>query len=63
MQTFIKLNERDNVAIVVKAMEKGTELMPGVVTRSEKGCVVASSDGVVAVPASLAIIARRRQIV
>ena len=35
MQTFIKLNERDNVAIVVKAMEKGTELMPGVVTLSD----------------------------
>lgn len=32
MQTFIRLNPRDNVAIVVNAMAKGTEMMPGVVT-------------------------------
>ena len=32
MQTFIRLNPRDNVAIVVNAMPKGTELMPSVVT-------------------------------
>ena len=32
MQTYIRLNPRDNVAIVVNAMPKGTELMPGVVT-------------------------------
>src|SRR6201996_4950349 len=34
----------------LKQLQKDTRL--GVVTRSEKGCVVASSDGVVAVPAS-----------
>ena len=32
MQTYIRLNPRDNVAIVVNAMPKGTELMPSVVT-------------------------------
>jgi galactarate dehydratase len=35
MQTYIRLNPRDNVAIVVNAMAKGTELMPGVVTLSD----------------------------
>jgi adenosine kinase len=33
----------------LKQLQKDTKL--GVVTRSEKGCVVASSDGVIAVPA------------
>ena len=32
MRTYIQMNPRDNVAIVVKAMPKGTELMEGVVT-------------------------------
>ena len=35
MRTFIKIKPEDNVAIVVKAMEKGNELMSGVVTLSD----------------------------
>ncbi len=35
MQTFIKLNTRDNVAIVVKPMAAGSELMPGVITLAD----------------------------
>ncbi|MCQ2454463.1 MAG: UxaA family hydrolase, partial [Clostridia bacterium] len=35
MQTFIKLNDRDNVAIVVKPMAAGSELMPGVITLAD----------------------------
>ena len=35
MRTFIKIKPEDNVAIVVKAMEKGNELMSGIVTLSD----------------------------
>ena len=35
MRTFIKIKPEDNVAIVVKAMENGNELMSGVVTLSD----------------------------
>ena len=33
MQTFIKLNERDNVAVVTADTAAGVEIMPGIVTR------------------------------
>ena len=35
MQTYIRLNSRDNVAIAVQAVRQGTELLPGVVTLSD----------------------------
>ena len=46
MQTFIRIKPEDNVAIVVKEMAKGQELMPGVVTRSDipQGHKVALTD-------------------
>jgi adenosine kinase len=43
------LYETDNFDAALGELRKDTRL--GIVTRSEKGCVVASSDGVVAVPA------------
>ena len=46
MQTYIRLNPRDNVAIVVAPMPAGTELMPGVVTLADipQGHKVALTD-------------------
>lgn len=46
MQTYIRLNPRDNVAIVVAPVAKGTELMPGVVTLADipQGHKVALAD-------------------
>lgn len=35
MRTYIRINEKDNVAIAVQALAQGVELMPGVVTLSE----------------------------
>ena len=35
MQTFIKINPKDNVAIVVHEMKAGSQLMDGVVTLSD----------------------------
>lgn len=35
MRTYIQINPRDNVAIAVRAVEKGTELLPGVVALSD----------------------------
>ena len=35
MRTYIRVNPRDNVAIAVQAVAKGTELLPGVVTLSD----------------------------
>ena len=35
MRTYIQINPADNVAIAVQALDKGVELMPGVVTQSE----------------------------
>ena len=35
MRTYIQINPKDNVAIAVQAVAKGTELLPGVVTLSD----------------------------
>ena len=35
MRTYIQITEKDNVAIAVKEVQKGTEIMPGVVTLSD----------------------------
>ncbi|HHT14792.1 MAG TPA: galactarate dehydratase [Clostridiales bacterium] len=35
MRTYIQMNPSDNVAITVKAVAMGTELMPGIVTQTE----------------------------
>lgn len=35
MRTYIRINEKDNVAIAVQALAQGIELMPGVATLSE----------------------------
>lgn len=35
MRTFLQINEKDNVAIAVQDVKRGTELLPGVVTLSD----------------------------
>ena len=35
MRTYIQIKPEDNVAIVVQAVSKGTELLPGLVTLSD----------------------------
>ena len=36
MRTVVQIKPEDNVAIAVRQLDKGTEIMPGVVTLSER---------------------------
>ena len=35
MRTYVQIKPEDNVAIAVKELPKGTEIMPGVITLSD----------------------------